>query len=138
MLAHSVIKNANLSEEAKATIEASVTDFSYTQMKESMWRVYSRTFGAARSEQSNIKQEVCMYNRAPVEEVKLSVTREVEGVEGRSRLIGKDMVTNVNVKVVVTVTRTPLIQRREELSCVSTVKQMITCPDIAQSQNARV
>ena len=49
---------------------------------------------------------------ALVEEVKLSVTREVEGVEDRSRLIGKDMVTKVNVKVVETVTRTHLIQRR--------------------------
>ena len=62
VLAHSVIKNANLSEEAKATIKASATDLSYTQMKDNMLRVYSRTFGAARSEQSNIKQEVCMYN----------------------------------------------------------------------------
>ena len=62
VLAHSVIKNANLSEEAKATIKVSATDFSYTQMKDSMLRVYSRTFGAARSEQFNIKQEVCMNN----------------------------------------------------------------------------
>ena len=43
VLAHIVIKNANLSEEAKATIKASATDFSYTQMKDSMWIVYSRT-----------------------------------------------------------------------------------------------
>ena len=62
VLAHSVIKNANLSEEVNATIKASATDFSYTQMKDSMLRVYSRTFGAARSEQPIIKQEVCMYN----------------------------------------------------------------------------
>ena len=43
----------------------------------------------------------------PVEEVKLSVIREV--VEDQSKLIGKDMRTNVNLKVVITVTRIPLI-----------------------------
>lgn len=62
VLAHSVMKNANLSEEARATIKASATDFSYKQMKESMLRVYCKTFGAARTEQAMIKQEVCMYN----------------------------------------------------------------------------
>ena len=43
----------------------------------------------------------------PVEEVKLSVIREV--VEDQSKLIGKDMRTNANLKVVITVTRIPLI-----------------------------
>ena len=62
VLAHSVIKNANLSEEAKATIKASATDFSYIQIKESMLRVYSVTFGASRNTSVTVKQEVCMYN----------------------------------------------------------------------------
>lgn len=65
VLAHTLVKNAGLSEEAKATIRATATDLTFDNVKESMLKVYSKTFGTKSTSHDYsdrpIKEE-CMYN----------------------------------------------------------------------------
>jgi len=61
VLAHTLLKNAGLSEEAKATIKATATDLSFKEVKATMMKVYSKTFGSKDASQYGkpiIKEEV--------------------------------------------------------------------------------
>ena len=65
ILAHTLVKNAGLSEEAKATIRATAADLTFTAVKKTMLKVYSKTFGTKSTSHDYsdrpIKEE-CMYN----------------------------------------------------------------------------
>ena len=59
VIAHTYVKNAGLSDTAKATLKASVSDMTFDNLKEAMLRIYTNNFGS-NSDSREIKQE-CMY-----------------------------------------------------------------------------
>ena len=63
ILAHTLVKNAGLSEEAKGIVKASATDLSYSAVKENMMKIYSKSFGKKREDLPTVKEE-CMYNNS--------------------------------------------------------------------------
>ena len=62
ILAHSLVKNAGLTEEAKGMIKASSLDLSYKSVKDNMLKIYSKSFSSNSSSDYRPIKEECFYN----------------------------------------------------------------------------
>ena len=63
VLAHALVKNAGLSDIAKATLKASCAEMTYANVKTNLLKIYSNQFGNSSTQSTGIKEEA-FYNRS--------------------------------------------------------------------------
>ena len=63
VLAHALVKNAGLSDIAKATLKASCAEMTYANVKTNLLKIYSNQFGNSSTHTREFKEEA-MYNRS--------------------------------------------------------------------------